>query len=278
MKCVCLDGEGVLWSGQKPIEGAAESVERFRELGYRVVIITNNANRNSKQYVDRLNAAGFKGFTPDDIVTTSVCTKNFLIKKGFANSKRKVFAIGTAGFVNELRSANIEVITASDFDGLDYLDVDLDPTVCAVVVGTSEEFGYRHIAIATRFVIENDAILLSANADGSYPYNKRVLIPGAYAISACIGAAANRDPIVLGKPSPMVWDALVGKEQIDMDNCWFIGDRLNTDVVFAKKIGSKSILVLTGVSREEEVVGVAPENRPDYICKDLSECIAILQK
>ena len=274
---ICLDGEGVVWHGGSAIPHAADAIKMMREKGYRVIILTNNASRSSAQYVERLKNGGFEGFEERDVVTSSVAVSRYLTRLGFANPNRKIFVIGTQGFIEEMRKCGMTVVTTADYEGQDIHTMELDPTVGAVVVGSSEEFSYTHVTIATRFVIENDAMLLSANKDGSYPFNHKVLIPGAYALAKCIGTATSRNPIVLGKPNPAVFETIDGLKDVPKRNIWMIGDRMNTDIKFAKNVGIRSILVLTGVSRQEEVQMYDRSERPDFICPNLIEAFTIIQ-
>lgn len=274
---IILDGEGVVWHGATAIEGAAENVNLMREKGFRVILLTNNASRSSAQYVQRLEKGGFHGFTESNVVTSSVSVSNYLKRLNFDKPNRKIFAIGTEGFVTQLEKNGMTVITSKEFEGKNLPEMELDPTVGAVVVASSEDFSYRDVTIATRFVIENDALLLSANKDGSYPYNRKVMISGSYALAKCIGVATQRDPIVLGKPNPIVFETIEGLKGIPKRNIWMIGDRLNTDIKFAKNVGIKSILVLTGVSKAEEVNMYDRHDRPDFICPNLTEAINVIQ-
>jgi phosphoglycolate/pyridoxal phosphate phosphatase family enzyme len=275
---VLLDGEGVVWRGGTSIPGASDTITAMRSSGLRVVLVTNNASRSSAQYVQRLVNGGFTGFTERDVVTSAVAVSRYLVANRFNSPDRKVFVIATAGFCKEMRDAGITVLTTADFDGLDLHEMELDPDVGAVIVGTSEEFNYRHVAIATRFVVENDALLISSNEDGSYPYNAKVLVPGPYALAMCIGTATARDPIVLGKPHAELFATIEGISTVPKSNIWMVGDRLNTDIKFAKNVGIRSILVLTGVSHREEVQFCDKGNQPDFVCANLAEAFNIIQE
>ena len=276
-KCICLDGEGVIWHAGRAINGAKEAISQMRELGFRTVVITNNASRSNSQYLQRFKKSGYPDFDINDIITSAVSVTNYLLKLKFDKPGRKVFVIGTEGFVNQLKLFNINIVTIEDFSELDIHEMELDTQISAVVVGSSEEFSYRHLTIATRYVIENDAMLISANPDSSYPFNGTVLVPGAYSLAKCIGTAANREPIALGKPNIDMFEAIPNYKNIDKNNSWMIGDRLNTDIKFAKQCGLKSILVLTGISKLEDLNLLEPIDHPDFICKDLNECIEVIK-
>jgi phosphoglycolate/pyridoxal phosphate phosphatase family enzyme len=275
---ILLDGEGVVWCGGNSIPGAAATIADMRAAEFRVVLVTNNASRSSAQYVQRLASGGFTGFVERDVVTSAVAVSRYLVANGYANPERKIFVIGTDGFCTELRDVGLTVLTAADFDGLDLYDMELDVDVSAVVVGTSEEFDYRHVAIATRFVVENDALLISSNEDGSYPHNRRVLVPGPYALAKCIGTASAREPLVLGKPNPDFFATIDGIQAIPKTQIWMVGDRLNTDIRFAKNTGIRSVLVLTGVSHREDVQLLAAEDRPDFVCADLAQAFLTIKE
>jgi glycerol-1-phosphatase len=48
-----------------------------------------------------------------------------------------------------------------------------------------------------------------------------------------------------------------------------VGDRLDTDIEGAHRAGLDSLLVLTGVSRREDLPGAPAEQRPTYVGDDL---------
>lgn len=275
-KCIFLDGEGVIWYGGSTIDRAVEAVDRLRTAGYRVCVLTNNCAKSSEQYVQRLVNGGFHGFTADDVVTSSVSTSSYLVKRGYNKPGRSVFVIGSEGYAGELRNCGINVLTAADFSQCDAREADIDPNIGAVVVGTSEDFSCRDITIGTRIVVENDAILLSANSDVNYPFKRNVLVPGAYSLALCIGSASGREPIALGKPNIEFSQSIKGFDEIDKANSWMIGDRLDTDVLFAHRTGLKSALVLTGVAKAEDVPLIEEAHRPDIVCSDVYEAASLI--
>jgi hypothetical protein len=48
-----------------------------------------------------------------------------------------------------------------------------------------------------------------------------------------------------------------------------VGDRLDTDIEGANRVGVPSLLVLTGVSRPADLLRAGPELRPTYLAADL---------
>jgi hypothetical protein len=48
-----------------------------------------------------------------------------------------------------------------------------------------------------------------------------------------------------------------------------VGDRLDTDIEGANRVGADSLLVLTGVSRLRELAAATPRERPGYVAPGL---------
>lgn len=277
-KVVFLDGEGVIWHRGHAMPGVDEVIEKMKKANFRPIVITNNASQSIDEYYTRFTKNGYTAFNKNDILTSAISVIQYLRKSKMDKPNRKVFVIAANGFCTQLKDAGIQVVTADDFANKDINEIELDPKVCAVVVGSGDEFSYRQLTIATRFVIENDALLISSNPDASYPYSPKVLIPGAYSLAMAIATASCRSPVVLGKPSPDVVTAAENFSSIDMSQSWMIGDRLDTDIKFAKNCGLKSILVLTGVSKREEVDDLDDADKPDFICEDLQACLETILK
>ena len=50
-----------------------------------------------------------------------------------------------------------------------------------------------------------------------------------------------------------------------------MGDRADTDILGGKRAGLPTALILTGVTRPEQVPNLPPEMRPDYLFHNLEE-------
>jgi ribonucleotide monophosphatase NagD (HAD superfamily) len=98
------------------------------------------------------------------------------------------------------------------------------------------------------------------------------LVPGAGAIVAAVVTAAQTEPVLIGKPSQALAEALAEASGIGAAETLFVGDRVSTDIVMGHAAGMVTVLVLTGVT-----TAAAPKSTPaDYIIQDLSELSAIL--
>jgi len=109
------------------------------------------------------------------------------------------------------------------------------------------------------------AKFILANADPTYP-TENGLSPGSGAIAASLIYASGRKPdFVAGKPSAYLIEKLLEMHKIKPSEAAFVGDRMDIDIRMANKIGMKSVLVLTGVSKREEIAHAPASDKPDIV-------------
>jgi len=53
-----------------------------------------------------------------------------------------------------------------------------------------------------------------------------------------------------------------------------VGDRLDTDVLCGNRVGTQTVLVLTGVTDQADLRDLAAELRPTYVGADLRSLLA----
>jgi 4-nitrophenyl phosphatase len=151
------------------------------------------------------------------------------------------------------------------FDSRSY-EPDRDGPVDAVVVGFHRHFDYegmRRAAVA----VNRGARYIATNDDPTYP-TPEGLIPGGGAIAAGI-AAASHQPIVAGKPHlPM---AELIHEMTGETEGMMVGDRPDTDGEFAKTLGYRFGLVMTGVTTEADLPATPT---PDVVAADLAALVS----
>ena len=87
---------------------------------------------------------------------------------------------------------------------------------------------------------------------------------------AAVQACAGKHPAVIGKPSPIAFEALQTDARIDPDRCLIVGDKLETDILFGRNCGLKTLLVETGIHSEKDALGSPPEKRPGYIASSVA--------
>lgn len=247
-----LDLDGVIWRGSAPIPGSADAVNRLQAAGEDVWFVTNNALPLASDVAAKLAA---QGIDPGGRVVTSPMAAARLVAPG-----ERVLACAGAGVVAALRDRGAEVTDAGRPDPGGGFDV--------VVVGLSLDFDYRRLAAAAT-AARDGARLLATNDDSTYPAEGGRLLPGAGSLLAAVEAASGVRATVAGKPHrPMVdlVHELAGREGIA------VGDRADTDGRFARSLGYRFGLVLTGVTG----VGDLPvDPAPDLVAADLAALVTI---
>jgi NagD protein len=81
-------------------------------------------------------------------------------------------------------------------------------------------------------------------------------------------------PIVIGKPEPLLIQMAVRHLGVQPSEAVMIGDRLDTDIIAGDLAGLLTVLVLTGVSKREEIPSSAV--LPDLVFNDLPALLEAL--
>jgi phosphoglycolate phosphatase len=93
---------------------------------------------------------------------------------------------------------------------------------------------------------------------------------------AAICGSTQKEPIVVGKPSTFLMDFLLQKFQISCSKMCMVGDRLDTDILFGKNAGCKTLLVFSGVTSQSTLHDPSNSIEPDYYTNKLSDVLELL--
>ncbi|KAE9553280.1 hypothetical protein FO519_003538 [Halicephalobus sp. NKZ332] len=253
-----FDADGVLWKGQTVIPGAPTVLETLIERGKQVFILTNNSTRVVSQVLEKMHSLGFQKMATENIVTSGVVTADYIKQKGF---QKPVYLIGTPGLEQTLKSSGIEVIGTGPDHVENYSNLmtlpeahDL-PEVSAVVLSFDSHFSYPKIFKAVNFLKNPEVEFIVTNEDSVFPGEKpHIVSPGTGTFVACIRTAVEpRVPEIMGKPGKHIFNYIKKTFNIDPKETVMVGDNISTDIHFGNENDIDTILVLTGVSKEEDV-------------------------
>lgn len=248
---ILADIDGTILRGHTLIPGAREIYDDLRGKGIRWIFLSNNATRTPSLLAQGLDGLGL-AVTADLVVNSGSALIRSMVKE---QPHARVYVVGERPLVEAIEDAGITVVG-------DSRDVDI------VVAAMDRTFGYDKLARAQAALIAG-AAFWATNLDPSVPVEDG-LRPGAGSIVAAIAAAADHPPDrVFGKPSPDM--ALMAFEQIGLpaDACLVVGDRMTTDVLFARNAGIDSALVLTGAISREDLSRFS--YAPDYIFDSIAD-------
>jgi 4-nitrophenyl phosphatase len=252
---VC-DLDGVVYRGEEPVEGASAAIERLRGQGVDLLFCTNNSRPTAAQYAAKLDALGIS-VEPGDILTSGAVTAATLEQRGLRGAR--AFIVGGGGIVEELGAVGIEPVEGDEGRAAD-----------VVVVGWDPGFTWDKMRIAAT-AVRAGAFFIATNSDATFPSSEG-LWPGAGSILASIETASGARAEVMGKPNrPMMEEAARRLRDrhsgVDL-RIGMVGDRNDTDLEGGRTMGWETILVLSGVTTEDEATRLDP--RPDLVVPSLA--------
>jgi hypothetical protein len=132
-----------------------------------------------------------------------------------------------------------------------------------VAVGFDPDLTYARVRDAT-LAIRAGARFVGSNPDTTLP-SPEGLWPGAGATLALLGASTGVRPEVAGKPERALLDTAAAA--IGPGPYLMVGDRADTDLDGAHRLGWSTALVLSGVTRLADLPDLAAA--PDHLLRDL---------
>lgn len=242
-----IDMDGVLYRGRRPLPGAKEFLHHLEERYTAYILVTNNSTRTPEEYVAVLKEMGID-VVPERILTSALATADYL--GNLLPQGARLYLIGEEGLYSALAA-----------QGFEFGKGDIE----AVVVGMDRQLTYEKLKTAT-IAIRQGARFVGANPDKSFPAEEATL-PGAGAILAAIVAATDVKPTIIGKPEPTLFQMALQRMGATEKETGVIGDRLETDILGGQRCGLTTILVLTGISQQQDLE--TSDIKPDYVFQDL---------
>ncbi|CAK9222450.1 unnamed protein product [Sphagnum troendelagicum] len=277
-KTFIFDCDGVIWKGDKLIDGVPETLDMLRSMGKKLVFVTNNSTKSRKQYGKKFESLGLD-VTEEEIFASSFAAAAYLKSINFPSDK-KVYVVGETGIQLELKQAGISYIGGPE-DGDKKIDLapghfmEHDQDVGAVVVGFDRNINYYKLQYATLCVRENPGCLfIATNCDAVTHLTDAQEWAGGGAMVGAIKGSTKKEPLVVGKPSTFMMDYLASEFQISKSEICMVGDRLDTDILFGQNGGCKTLLVLSGVTTLETLQSPDNSIQPDAYTNQISDLLS----
>jgi HAD superfamily hydrolase (TIGR01450 family) len=245
-----FDLDGTVYLGEELLPGAGRLLARLRELGRRVVFVSNNPTRDPEMYADKLRRLGVEASVAE-VLNSVVTMTRWLVRH---HPDATVFPIAEAPLCRALAEAGIRTSDRAE-------EIDL------VVASYDRGFDYRKLQIAFDAIwCHRRARLVATNLDRFCPFPGGRGEPDAgavvAAIEACTGATCE---VNAGKPGPLMLEAAMELLGLEAGDCVLVGDRLSTDIAMARAAGMPSALVLTGETTTQLLGAAPPEGRPTWV-------------
>ena len=250
-----IDVQGTLISDKdrSPLPGALEFIEKLNRKKIEYVVITNNTKSPSGEFLRFLQKQGFA-------ISEECYIDPLMVLREVLRAKR-VAGYGVPSFLDVLKSQGYE---------LDYTDPE------AVVLSVKSDYTFEEFAQIDEFLL-GGAKLVGMHKTTLYVKDGR-RYPSVGALLAMFEYACSVKSQVVGKPSELFYKKALEKIGGSFEEVTIISDDVVGDLAGAKKLGMRSLFVLTGKFRsaDEIVPKLEPALRPDLIAKDLKEAAKLL--
>ncbi len=245
-----IDMDGVIYRGNELIPGADRFIGELRERNVPFLFLTNNSQRTRRDVAHKLRRLGID-VTDDHIFTCAMATARFLATQ---KPQGTAYVIGEGGLLHALHHNGYSV-------------VDQDPDY--VVVGEGRSMSFEMVEAAVR-MIERGAKLIATNPDPNCP-TANGLRPGCGAIVAMLETATGRKAFSVGKPSPVMMRMAAKQLGLTSAQTTMIGDTMETDILGGVQLGYRTILALSGGTRQEDLAKFA--FRPDMVINSVADLL-----
>jgi glycerol 3-phosphatase-2 len=247
---VVFDLDGVVYLGEEVVEAAPAALDQVRALGVAVAFVTNNSYRPPELVAEKLQRLGVKA-APEEVLTSSQALVRLLGGPAGLDGVR-VMVVGGPGLRGALEGAGARLVDGSAWREAEVVAVGFDP-----------DLTYARARDAT-LAIRAGARFVGSNPDTTLPAPDG-LWPGAGATLAMLQASTGVRPEIAGKPERALLEeaaAAIGSGPYLM-----VGDRADTDLDGAHRLGWSTALVLSGVTRPADLPDLAIA--PDHLLADV---------
>jgi 4-nitrophenyl phosphatase len=252
-RALIIDMDGVLWRGHTFLPGVMALFKYLRECSLPFILATNNSTATPRGVADRLAQCGAQ-ILPEEVLTSSMATAAYLQSR--LSPGARIHPVGEPAVWDTLANAGFDL--TNDTDGVE-----------AVVVGFDRDITWKKLTHAA-LAIQNGALFVGTNPDTSFPIEQGQA-PGNGAFLTAIEVTTKVQPIIIGKPEPLLYEQAARQLDVIPAQILAVGDRLETDILGAQRAGMATVLLLTGVTSPEEAA--ASEIKPDWILDDLLSLI-----
>ncbi len=248
---ILLDLDGTVYLGETPIGNAAHTLQRLRERGKRLIFLTNNSSKTEGEYREKLLRVGLWG-SGDRVYTSAMATVSYL-KKHYPSAA--VYLLGTAALQAEFACAGVHLSETS-------------PDVC--VLAYDVELTFEKIRKFDAF-LKAGLPFLATHPDDVCP-TAGFPMPDVGSFLALFERSSGRRPDkIIGKPFTQMGEELETLTKVPRERMCMIGDRMYTDIRFANNNGMKSVLVLSGETKREDMRRFP--DLPDLVLGDIDKLL-----
>ncbi|MCL2078959.1 MAG: iron-containing alcohol dehydrogenase [Oscillospiraceae bacterium] len=251
VKCFVLDMDGTIYLGDRLFPYTLDFLKRLTDNGFDYVFFTNNSSQNAAHYIAKLRKMGIS-IEDGKLLMSTFVLLDFLGKKYAGREKIGVFVAGTKALMD-------------DFIKAGYTLTDDAPEFA--VLGFDTDMDYGRLTKLCDFA-RSGVPVYGVNMDYNCPVPDG-FIPDCGSLGAAVTASSGIDIEYFGKPSRRALDYIIQETGYREDELCFVGDRLYTDIAITQGTKARSVLVLSGETKREDLSG--SPYVPNIIADDLQD-------
>jgi len=246
--------------GIQVLAGAIDVLQRLRKRGTPYVCFTNGSGQVPSALAARLRKAGL-AIADDEMLTPAVIALEYIRRQ---HPDQTVLAFGNAGVLDPLLKAGIPLANLQEAQGAG-----------VVLIGADPNFTYDKLEAACRAVWAGAPLLVTSMAQFFASRGGRMPSTSG-AIAAGITHVTGVQPLVVGKPSPLVLELIATLFGTTQKRLAVVGDDLDLEIRMATECGAYSALVLTGTTHESELARVESRHQPSLVVPTIADLMPYL--
>eukprot|EP01116_Phalansterium_solitarium_P018062 TRINITY_DN4637_c0_g2_i1.p1 TRINITY_DN4637_c0_g2~~TRINITY_DN4637_c0_g2_i1.p1 ORF type:complete len:340 (+),score=102.09 TRINITY_DN4637_c0_g2_i1:87-1022(+) len=228
-----IDMDGVLYHQSEILPGVKNFLKWLEGSGKNFLFLTNSSDNGPKEYEAKLHRLTNIRFAKERFYTSALATADFLQSQTPFGS---AYVIGGPGIINALYAVG-------------YTMNDVNPDY--VVVGETSQYTFQMIERAAHHV-RNGARLIGTNRD-IMDKVRGGFVPGTRALLAPIELMTGKKAYFVGKPNPLIMSTAMRLLNTAPSDTVILGDNMDTDIVAGIELGIDTVLMLSGVTRREDL-------------------------
>lgn len=255
IQAFCFDLDGTIYLGHEILPGVKEMMEWMNVHNKKTLFITNSSTQTRAECHEKLKLLGIH--TKIDNIFTSAYISALYFSSKYPDAT--VYIVGEKALESELKQLSLK-ITKSPLEA------------SHILVGLDRSFTYETLNEAVK-AVRGGADLIVTNPDPICPVPDGFILD-TLAIARAIEVASEKEIYeIIGKPSTFYGEQILEQLKVDPSRCLVIGDRLETDILLGKNKQMPTCLVLTGVTKQEDIQN--KNIQPDIIIENLKKLLCL---
>jgi len=245
IKGLLIDIGGVLYEGERVIEGAIETIKNLRK-NYKLRFLSNTSRIPPKKLHKKLINFGFD-IKEEEIFTALNAAKMFL----------------------EFNACNAYIVATNE--AKEYFK-DLKGEIKYVLICDAyKNFTYDNLNTAFRY-LEDGCGFIATNKN-RYFKDTDGLSLDAGGFVKCLEFASEKEAKILGKPNCDFFSLAIKSMNLEKNEVLMIGDDIQSDILGAKSCMIKTVIVKTGKFKKEDL----KKGKPDFLIGSIKDIEKVLK-